>query len=129
MKDLRTRSDLTTKQLAEMAEVHVSFVRSIERGAQAPSVETARRLLNPMTEQSRIRWLNSRINDVKILDRKLDFFVAFKFKAEVRGQNKRSNEDGIIKNQPFHICVNGELIEVVTFRRLGPLIEAQIAAR
>jgi hypothetical protein len=82
-----------------------------------------------MTEQSRIRWLNSRINDVKIVDRNLDFPVAFKFKAEVRGQNKRSDEDGVVHDQPFHICVDGELIEVVSFRRLGPLRDAQIARR
>ena len=45
VKDLRERSSLSPQELAERADVHVSFVRGIERGAQAPSVATARTLL------------------------------------------------------------------------------------
>jgi transcriptional regulator with XRE-family HTH domain len=45
LKSLRERSGLSPQQLAEQAGVHVSFVRGIERGAQAPSVATARPLL------------------------------------------------------------------------------------
>lgn len=95
MKDLRERSDLSPQQLAEQAGVHVSFVRGIERGAQAPSVATARPLLGCMKEQDRIQWMDSGPYDLLVRDPEIGRDVAFEFKAKVKGQNRRTDLPGI----------------------------------
>lgn len=93
VKNLRERSGLSPQQLAEQAGVHVSFVRGIERGAQAPSVATARPLLACMREQDRIQWMYNGPYDLLVRDAEFDSDVAFEFKAKVKGQNRRTNAD------------------------------------
>lgn len=88
LKAMRIRSGLTPEQLANQAEVHVSFVRGIERGAQAPSLATARALLACMGEQELIEWLSEGPPDLRVLDPEGDA-TGFQFKAEVQGQNRR----------------------------------------
>lgn len=89
VKNLRERSGLSPQQIADQADVHVSFVRGIERGVQAPSLTKARRLLACMKEQSRVRWVEGGPFDLVIRDPKIGRDVAFEFKAKVRGQNRR----------------------------------------
>lgn len=91
MKDLRERSGLSPMELAEQANVHVSFVRGIERGAQAPSATTARSLLALVKEQDRVHWLDGEQPDLLISDRDAGHDVAFVFKAKVKGQNRRGD--------------------------------------
>lgn len=91
MKDLRERSSLSPQELAERADVHVSFVRGIERGAQAPSVATARTLLACVKEQHRIQWVDSGPFDLLVSDPGSGRNVAFEFKAKVKGQNRRTD--------------------------------------
>jgi transcriptional regulator with XRE-family HTH domain len=93
VKSLRERSGLSPKELAEKADVHVSFVRGIERGAQAPSVASAQPLLACMKEQDRIQWLESGPVDLLVRDPADDRDVAFEFKAKVKGQNRRTDVD------------------------------------
>ena len=85
------RSGLSPQELAEQADVHVSFVRGIERGAQAPSVTTARPLLACMKEQDRIQWMDSGPYDLLVRDPDIGRDVAFEFKAKVKGQNRRTD--------------------------------------
>jgi transcriptional regulator with XRE-family HTH domain len=93
LKNLRERSGISPQQLADQADVHVSFVRGIERGAQAPSVATARPLLACIKEQDRIRWTDDGPFDLLIRDPKIGGDVAFEFKAKVKGQNRRTDAD------------------------------------
>src|SRR4051812_41465852 len=93
LKNLRERSGISAQQLAGQADVHVSFVRGIERGAQAPSVATARPMLSCMKEQDRIRWTDDGPFDLLIRDPKSGRDVAFEFKAKVKGQNRRPDAD------------------------------------
>lgn len=88
LKNMRIRSGLTPEQLANEAEVHVSFVRGIERGAQAPSLVKARALLSCMAEQDLIEWMGDGPFDLRILDPE-EGPTAFQFKAEMQGQNRR----------------------------------------
>jgi transcriptional regulator with XRE-family HTH domain len=88
LKAMRIRSGLTPEQLANQAEVHVSFVRGIERGAQAPSLATARALLACMDEHELLEWLSDGPPDLRMLDPQGDA-TGFQFKAEVQGQNRR----------------------------------------
>ena len=88
LKNMRMRSGLTPEQLANQAEVHVSFVRGIERGAQAPSLVKARALLGCMDEQDLIEWVEDGPPDLRILDPE-EGPTAFQFKAEMQGQNRR----------------------------------------
>jgi transcriptional regulator with XRE-family HTH domain len=90
LKGLRIRSDLTADQLASQAGVHVSFVRGIERGAQAPSVAKAQALLSCLTAQESIEWLPNGPPDLRIVDDHQGV-TAFHFKAEVHGQNRRKS--------------------------------------
>lgn len=90
LKSLRERSGLSPQQLAEQAGVHVSFVRGIERGAQAPSVATARALLACLEGQDRIRWLDGGPYDLLIRDPETERDVTFEFTAKVKGQNRRA---------------------------------------
>lgn len=93
IRDLRERSGLSARELAEQAGVHVSFVRGIERGAQAPSVATAHPLLACMKEQDRIHWMHSGPHDLLVRDTETDRDIAFEFKARVKGQNRRTAVD------------------------------------
>jgi DNA-binding transcriptional regulator YiaG len=93
MKNLRERSGLSPQSLAEQASVHVSFVRGIERGVQAPSVTSARKLLACVKEQHRIKWMDGGACDLLIQDMATDRDVAFRFAAKVKGQNRRINVD------------------------------------
>lgn len=93
VKDLRERSGLSPQQLAERAGVHVSFIRGIERGAQAPSVATAHPLLSCMREQDRIQWMYRGPYDLIVRDTEAGCDVAFEFKATVKGQNRRTIVD------------------------------------
>ncbi|MFD1211106.1 helix-turn-helix domain-containing protein [Arthrobacter sp. GCM10027362] len=96
LKDMRKRSGLSPQQLADQADVHVSFVRGIERGAQAPSVATARPLLACMKEQERIQWMDTGPYDLLIRDLQSEREVAFEFKAKVKGQNRRTEVDPLM---------------------------------
>jgi transcriptional regulator with XRE-family HTH domain len=98
LKNLRERSGLTPQQLADQADVHVSFVRGIERGAQAPSVAKAGPLLACLKEQHRIRWVEDGPFDLVIRDPKLGRDVAFEFKAKVKGQNRRTDVDDAVSS-------------------------------
>lgn len=93
VKNLRERSGLSPQQLAEQVGVHVSFVRGIERGVQAPSVATAHPLLACMREQDRIQWMYSGPYDLLVRDAEICLDVAFEFKAQVKGQNRRTIVD------------------------------------
>ncbi|WP_161557936.1 helix-turn-helix domain-containing protein [Micromonospora sicca] len=93
LKSMRERSGLSPQELATRADVHVSFVRGIERGAQAPSVATARPLLACLTEQHRIQWRDSGPYDLLIYDSEAERDVAFDFKAKMKGQNRRTDVD------------------------------------
>jgi len=97
LKNLRERSGLSPQQLAEQADVHVSFVRGIERGAQAPSVATARPMLACMKEQDRIQWMDSGPYDLLVRDPTIGRDVAFKFTAKVKGQNRRTDVDPAVR--------------------------------
>lgn len=97
LKYLREHSGLSPQQLAEQADVHVSFVRGIERGAQAPSVATARPLLACMKEQHRIQWMDSGPYDLLVRDPETGRDVAFEFKAKVKGQNRRTDGDPAVR--------------------------------
>ncbi|BCY07277.1 helix-turn-helix domain-containing protein [Actinoplanes sp. L3-i22] len=92
LKSLRERSGLSPQQLADQTGVHVSFVRGIERGAQAPSVATARPLLAYLGDQDRIRWLDGDPCDLLVRDPESGRDVAFTFQAKVKGQNRRASE-------------------------------------
>jgi transcriptional regulator with XRE-family HTH domain len=104
VKHLRERSSLSPQELAEQADVHVSFVRGIERGAQAPSVATAHRLLACMKGQRRIQWMDSCPYDLLVSDPRTGRDVAFEFKAKVRGQNRRTDV-GPIANAMLEVLV------------------------
>ncbi|MBC9004120.1 helix-turn-helix domain-containing protein [Micromonospora aurantiaca (nom. illeg.)] len=93
LKSMRERSGLSPQELADRADVHVSFVRGIERGAQAPSVATARSLLACLGEQHRIQWRDSGTYDLLIYDSETEREVAFDFKAKMKGQNRRTDVD------------------------------------
>jgi hypothetical protein len=93
LKNLRKRSGLSVQELAAQAEVHVSFVRGIERGAQAPSLARAHPLLAGISEQDRIQWIDSDECDLVIRDPETEGEVAFEFRAKVKGQNKRPDVD------------------------------------
>lgn len=93
LRAMRERSGLSPQELADRADVHVSFVRGIERGAQAPSVATARPLLACVTEQHRIQWRDSGPYDLLIYDSETERDVAFDFKAKMKGQNRRTDVD------------------------------------
>ncbi len=97
VKNLRERSGLSPQQLAEQAGVHVSFVRGIERGAQAPSVATAHPLLACFEEQDRIQWIDSGPYDLLVRDPEIGRDVAFEFKAKVKGQNRRTDVDSVVE--------------------------------
>ncbi len=97
LKYLREDSGLSPQQLAEQANVHVSFVRGIERGAQAPSVATARPLLACMNEQHRIEWMDNGPYDLLVHDPETGCDVAFEFKAKVKGQNRRTEGDPAVR--------------------------------
>lgn len=90
LKDLRERSTLSPQELAERVGVHVSFVRGIERGAQAPSIATARPMLGFVArEQDQVKWMENGPFDLLVRDPKTGRNVAFEFKARVKGQNRR----------------------------------------
>jgi len=91
LKDLRLRSGLSPQQLANRAQVHVSFVRGIERGVQAPSLAKAKALLACMADQDRIEWAENGPYDLRISDPAVGGSVDFLFKAEVHGQNRRKD--------------------------------------
>lgn len=93
LKRLRERSGLTPQHLADHAGVHVSFVRGIERGAQAPSVATARPLLACVQEHDRIQWIDAGRYDLVVRDPETERHVAFEFKAKVKGQHGRTEVD------------------------------------
>lgn len=84
LKDLREKSMMSAQQLADATGFHASFIRSIERGSQSPSMETAKIFLDHLVDQEHIVWA----------DRELPYDVIihgtqFKFKAAMRGQNNR----------------------------------------
>lgn len=95
VKTLRERSGLSPQELAEQAGVHASFVRGIERGAQAPSVATAHPLLASIKGQHRIQWMGDGPYDLLVSDPRTGRDVAFEFKAKVKGQNRRT-EVGLV---------------------------------
>lgn len=114
LKDLRERSGMTPQQLADQAAVHVSFVRGIERGAQAPSVATAKPLLACMKEQDRIEWTDEGPTDLLIWDPTAGRSVAFEFKAKVHGQNRRKDIAGARVGLSLLAEVMSQLPDVVT---------------
>jgi DNA-binding XRE family transcriptional regulator len=117
LKSMRERSGLSPQQLAEQADVHVSFVRGIERGAQAPSVATAHPLLACMKEQHRIQWMDSGPYDLLIRDPGTGRDVAFEFKAKVKGQNRRTDVDPAV--------TAGALLKLVeAMPRIDPAVTA-----
>jgi DNA-binding XRE family transcriptional regulator len=95
VKTLRERRGLSPQELAEQAGVHASFVRGIERGAQAPSVATAHPLLASIKGQHRIQWMDDGPYDLLVSDPGTGRDVAFEFKAKVKGQNRRT-EVGLV---------------------------------
>lgn len=89
LRDIRKINNLEPKELAELAGVHASFVRGIERGAQAPSMETAVRLFSPMVVNHGIEWCKGN-SDLLVTDPTDGKIYAFDFKAEIKGQNRRT---------------------------------------
>ena len=92
IRHLREQRNLSASDLATLANVHVSFVRGIERGAQAPSMATAKELLLHVALDGEVEWSDDLPYDVLISDDQTDGHIAFIFRAEVRGQNKRLDE-------------------------------------
>ncbi|MEX1106937.1 MAG: helix-turn-helix transcriptional regulator [Ilumatobacteraceae bacterium] len=90
VKTLRERRGLSVQELAEQVGVHASFVRGIERGAQAPSLATAHPLLASIKGQHRIQWMDDGPYDLLVSDPGTGRDVAFEFKAKVKGQNRRA---------------------------------------
>lgn len=103
LKRLRLEQSMTPEQLAGRSGVSTPFVNGIERGAQAPSMETAKKLLNIVGNGNvTITWVEDAPYDLVLRDsrdEKINFEVHLRFKAEVRGQNRRSDRrsrmDGI----------------------------------
>lgn len=89
---LRSRSQISPKELAEKVGVHESFVHGIERGAQAPSLETAEKLFSHIPG-ARYWCRINRDYDMGIKSTDGRKTYAFRFKAEVQGQNRRPNLD------------------------------------
>ncbi|CAM3578633.1 helix-turn-helix transcriptional regulator [Nocardioides marinus] len=104
LRDLRLKSGLTARELAEMADVHPTFVRAVERGAQAPSLDSALTLLAHLraadgsyaTEYS--ATADGRRLDLVVKDPRVGRGAAFEFKAKVRGQN---TQRVLVRQQPF----------------------------
>lgn len=48
LKQLRIQRDLTQQQLAERADVSISFLGNIERGAKSPTIDTMQKLSNAL---------------------------------------------------------------------------------
>ena len=90
VKSLRERTGLSAQELAEQVGVHASFVRGIERGAQAPSIAIAHPLLASIKGQHRIQWMDDGPYDLLVSDPGTGRDVAFQFKAKVKGQNRRA---------------------------------------
>lgn len=51
LKKVRIKNGLTPKELAELTDVHPSYIRGIERGAQFPSERMARKLIEVFDEE------------------------------------------------------------------------------
>jgi transcriptional regulator with XRE-family HTH domain len=104
LRDLRLKSGLSAKELAEQAGVHPTFVRAVERGAQAPSLDSAQELLSRLHVVD--EWVlteyqptpDGRRLDLVVKDLRIGRGVAFEFKAKVRGQNSQRFEPW---RQPF----------------------------
>lgn len=96
VKEFRRRSGMDAKELAEKSGVHQSFIHGIERGVQAPSLETAKKIFAAMadSEQPRIQWDPSLTNgnDLLLIDPRDESSNYFDFAAEVKGQNNRPNK-------------------------------------
>jgi transcriptional regulator with XRE-family HTH domain len=92
-KQMREQSGLSPQVIADLADVHVSFVRGIERGAQAPSIAKARPLLAGLNAQDRVQWTDEGPYDLLLRDPESGHQVAFEFKARVKGQNKRTDSE------------------------------------
>lgn len=88
LKSLRQLNGYSKQWVAEQADISVSFVSGIERGAQSPSKETAMKILECFPETYGYSWGDGRI-DLLIEDPEVPSNVAFRFKAEVKGQNRR----------------------------------------
>lgn len=88
VKEMRLTTDFTAGELAEKVGVHVSFIHGIERGAQAPSMQTARAILDVLPDSYSYTWLVTRLCDLVISDPEQGN-IGFKFQAEVQGQNRR----------------------------------------
>jgi transcriptional regulator with XRE-family HTH domain len=96
VKEFRRRSGMDPKELAEKSGVHQSFIHGIERGVQAPSLETAKKIFAAMSEdqQKRILWDSSFTdgNDLLLRDPRDESENYFEFTAEVKGQNTRPSK-------------------------------------
>lgn len=93
LKHYRIGAGLTPQELADKAHVHVSFVRGIERGAQAPSAATAETLLACLTMPYSSDASDG--SDLVIRDSEAGKDVSFVFKAKMKGQNRRPDRDQI----------------------------------
>ncbi|GAB3852192.1 multiprotein-bridging factor 1 family protein [Dactylosporangium cerinum] len=113
---LRQRAELTPTQLAGQAGVNPSFVRGIERGVQAPSMRTARTLLDCF-DQDRIQWPTSGPADLIIREPGTEHTVAFTFTAKVKGQNHRPDAGPVAAAYRL----------ASTMRDLGPEASKQLA--
>jgi transcriptional regulator with XRE-family HTH domain len=108
----RESSGLQPKDLADKAGVHASFVRGIERGAQAPSLETAINLLKPIKNQKWIHWMNDGEDcDLVMMDPTTKKEVAFIFKAAKRGQHSRNSKSEIPLKERLRIACLDRAIE------------------
>lgn len=94
LKQLRLENGMTPEQLAGRVGISTPFVNGIERGAQAPSMETAKKLLSIITnERYQIVWVDNGPYDLMVRDLINDQEWQFVFKAEVRGQNRRPDRE------------------------------------
>ncbi|MFK4246154.1 hypothetical protein ACI2KV_25075 [Micromonospora chokoriensis] len=95
----------------------MSFVRGIERGAQAPSMDTAASLLARVREQARIQWQATGPVDLLIRDPGTDRDTAFAFTAKVKGQSRRTDGGPEMAALRF----------ATTMHQMGPQMAAALA--
>lgn len=81
IRERRTRKDLTPTELAEIVGCHPTFIRGIERGAQDPSLDMAKRILAALE----VTYRQPRAGRTLVVGRK-----RFDIKSRTRGDNGRA---------------------------------------
>lgn len=94
LKAFRLRTGITTVQLAEKAGVSPSFIRGIERGIQAPSIATTRKIIKHLTFKDVLPiWVDDPNYDLAFCNKMNREETRFKFASEIQGQNTRIKKE------------------------------------